>query len=232
MYSRIINGQEYTFGVSGKLIRNVLVMYDRETNSFWSQLLGEAVEGPLTGTRLEYLPSVMTTWEAWRAMHPDTIALEKGFFGPRDPYAGYYLSEDAGVIGSTYFDDRLGTKEFVIGVEHLGDAVAYPFSVLNDQPAINHTVGGLPVLVVFERSSGTGVVWERTLPDGQVLEFVSQRGTVLRDLQTGTLWNGLTGQAVEGSLAGQTLVPVKSTQSFWFGWVDFHPDTRLYGFED
>lgn len=66
MYAREIEGSEFSFGVSGKLIRNVLVMYDRQTESYWSQLLGEAVEGEMVGTKLEFLPSWMMTWEAWK----------------------------------------------------------------------------------------------------------------------------------------------------------------------
>jgi hypothetical protein len=79
VYSREINGEIYTFGVSGKLIRNVLVMFDRETDTLWSQLLGEAVRGELIGTKLEFVPSWMMTWEEWKALHPDTVALDKGF---------------------------------------------------------------------------------------------------------------------------------------------------------
>ena len=231
MYSRIINGEEHFFGVSGKLIRNVLVMYDRETNTLWSKLLGEAVDGELQGTKLEFLPSVMTTWDQWREMHPDTVAIKKGYFGNRDPYLNYYYSDDAGVIGSTNFDDRLGTKEFVIGVEVENEAVAYPFSVLDSQPVVNDEIGGLPVVVAFDQETGAGAVWERNLPDGQILVFVQHEEFYMRDNETGSLWNGLTGQAIDGALAGTTLERVQSTQSFWFGWVDFHEDTILYGID-
>jgi len=207
-------------------------MYDRETETLWSQLLGEAVEGELQGTRLEYLPAVMTTWESWREMHPNTVAIRKGFFGARDPYLNYYYSSDAGVIGATNLDERLGTKEFVIGVEVGQEAVAYPFSVLNDEPVVNDEIGGLPLLVAFDKETGAGAVWERTLSDGTVLEFVQHEGFTLRDTETGSLWNGLTGRAFDGEYEGSTLVRVKSTQSFWFGWVDFHEDTVVYGIDE
>jgi hypothetical protein len=231
VYSRIINGEEHFFGVSGKLIRNVLVMFDRETETLWSQLLGEAVDGELLGTKLEFLPAVMTTWESWREMHPDTIAIRKGYFGDLDPYTSYYNSNSSGVIGSTNFDDRLGTKEFVIGVDIGLEAVAYPFSVLNSEPVVNDEVAGQPIVVAFDKETGAGAVWERTLSDGQILEFVEHEEFYLRDTETGSLWNGLTGQAIDGDYTGTTLERVKSTQSFWFGWVDFHEDTRLYGLD-
>lgn len=232
MYSRIINGEEHFFGVSGKLIRNVLVMYDRETQTLWSQLLGEAVAGELVGTKLEFLPGVMTTWKNWREMHPNTIAIQKGYFGNRDPYSSYYYSDSAGVLGATNPDDRLDTKDFVIGVELNQEAVAYPFRVLSEEPVVNDEINGVPIVVAFDAENATGVIWERTLADGSVLEFVEVDGAIMRDLETGTLWDGISGSAVEGQLAGETLTQVKSTQSFWFGWVDFNQDTEVYGIGD
>ncbi len=232
MYAREIDGVEYTFGVSGKLIRNVLVMYDRQTDSLWSQLLGEAVEGEMIGTKLEFLPSWMMTWEEWKAQHPDTVALEKGYYGARDPYQrGYYESPTAGVIGETFFDDRLYVKEFVVGVE-LGDTpVAYPFSVLNDEPVINDTVGGVPLVVVFDDGAASAAVYRRTAGDETLTFDPGPDSFQLVDRETGTVWNGLDGRALEGPLAGETLTRIKSTTSFWFGWKDFHPDTLVYGLE-
>jgi len=227
----VINGEEFTFGVSGKLIRNVLVMYDHETDSLWSQLLGEAVAGELVGTRLEYLSAVMTTWEEWRDLYPNTQAIVKGYFGNQDPYFGYYYSESAGVLGSTNLDERLGIKEFVIGVDINEETVAFPFSVLNDEPVVNYEIGEVPLVVVFNPESGAGAVWNRTLGEGQILSFAEMGEGMMRDLETGSLWNGLTGQAISGDLEGISLARVRSTQSFWFGWVDFYPETELYGIE-
>ena len=230
MYSRLIEGEETTFGVSGKLIRNVLVMYDRKTDTLWSQLLGKAVEGPLKGTELEFLPSFQTTWQDWKERFPDTVALQKGFSGSNDPYQAYYLSNSAGVIGESVSDNRLYVKEFVIGVAHNGEAVAYPFSTLNEQPVINDVVAGTPVLVVFDADTASGVVYDREL-DGKTLTFSVNAGLVLIDDETGGTWDGLTGEATSGPLAGRSLERIKSTRSFWFGWKDFYPETRVYGID-
>lgn len=228
MYSREIDGSEYTFGVSGKLIMNALVMYDRQTDSLWSQILGEAVSGPLKGTRLEFVPALHTTWADWKAQHPDTLALGKGYSGGYDSYGGYYQSSQTGVIGETYSDNRLYVKEFVVGVEQNGEAVAYPFSTLNDQPVVNDVVGGVPVLVVFNADSGASAVFERRV-DGQTLTFSAGGGLTLTDAETGSAWTGMSGLAADGPLAGTQLAPVKSTRAFWFGWKDWYPDTRVFG---
>jgi hypothetical protein len=230
VYSRQINGEVYEFGVSGKLVMNVLVMYDRQTESLWSQILGRAIEGPLTGTELAYFPSWQTTWQDWRTRYPDTLALVKGYVGQRDPYLSYYDDPRAGVIGETVDDDRLNTKQFVVGVAIGDQAVAFPFSVLNEQPVVNYLVGDVPVLVVFDEENASGVVFDRRI-EGQELEFEIVDGFTLRDTLTGSLWDGRTGEAIEGDYAGTDLERVRSTSSFWFGWKDFYPDTEVYGIE-
>jgi hypothetical protein len=228
VYSRLIDGEVYEFGVSGKLVMNVLVMYDRQTESLWSQLLGQAIDGPMAGTELTYFPSWQTTWQDWRTRYPDTLALIKGYVGQRDPYLSYYGDLRAGVIGETVDDDRLNTKQFVVGVAIGDQAVAFPFSVLNEAPVVNYQVGEVPVLVVFDEENASGIVFNRRV-EGQVLEFVVEQELMLRDLQTGTLWDGRTGEAIEGEYTGFGLERIKSTSSFWFGWKDFYPDTEVYG---
>jgi hypothetical protein len=209
---------------------NVLVMYDRLTGTLWSQLLGEAVEGELKGMKLEFFPSLMTTWADWKQRYPETVALRKGFSGNRDPYSSYYNSPSAGVIGETVTDDRLYVKEFIVGVEHNGQAIAYPFGVLNDQPVVNHKIGDLNVLVVFNQDTGSAVVFDRKM-GGQLLTFTQKEGLMIVDGETETTWNGLSGLAISGPLSGNTLERVKSTSSFWFGWKDFYPNTEVYGID-
>jgi hypothetical protein len=230
VYSREINGEEYTFGVSGKLIMNVMVMYDRQTNSLWSQLLGESVEGDLQGTKLEFFPFYMTTWEDWKATHPETVAIRKGYYGARDPYDSYYNSRQPGVIGESERDDRLYIKEFVIGVEVNGESTAFPYGVLNDEPVVNVNIGGEPVLVTFNTETGTGVAFTRQLGD-QVLTFTPSGDLQMTDAETGSTWDALQGEAVDGPLMGETLTRIKSTSSFWFGWKDWFPNTAVYGLD-
>ena len=212
------------------MIMNVLVMYDRQTGTLWSQLIGEAVQGELQGTKLEFLPSLQTTWADWKAQNPTTLALRKGYYGARDPYESYYASDRTGVIGESIRDDRLYIKEFVVGVELNGDPVAFPFGVLNKEPVVNHEAGGQPILVVFNVDTGTGVDYEREV-DGQLLTFSQVEKTTIVDNETGTNWNGLTGEAIEGPLVGIKLTRIKSTSSFWFGWKDWYPDSEIYGLD-
>jgi len=230
VYSRDVGGQDLTFGVSGKLIMNVLVMFDRETNTLWSQLLGEAVEGPLKGTKLEFVPAVHMTWGEWKDQYPDTQALVKGYPGTYTSYSRYYLNDEAGVLGETVIDPRLRTKQLVLGVVLNNEAVAYPFYALaREQAILNDEVGGSPVLVVLDVDGRSGIVFSRMLPDGTSLSFSEEEGMLLYDNETGSTWDGYTGLAIDGPLAGTQLERVKSSLAFWFGWKDYFPDTRIYG---
>ena len=231
MYSREVGDQTLSFGVSGKLIRNVLVMYDRETDSLWPQLLGEAIEGPLTGERLEFLPAIHTTWAEWSEQHPNTVALRKGYYGAQDQYDGYYQSSRTGVIAETYQDNRLYAKEFVVGVQLGGDTAAYPYSVLNTEPVVNDVIGNTPVVVVFDAGSGTGTVFDSRV-NGETLTFIHVDSDTFVDDQTQSTWNMFTGDAIDGELVGTQLTSIKATRTFWFGWKDWFPDTKLYGVEN
>lgn len=207
---------------------NVLVMYDRETETLWSQILGEGIAGPLRGVKLNFEPAIMTTWSDWKSQYPDTLALKKGYYGALDPYDSYYDSNRSGVIGETLSDDRLYQKEFVIGVAEGDESVAFPFSILNAEPVVNYSLNKMPIVVVFNPDSAAGLVYSRDI-DGQTLTFEAGSDFTLIDQETDTVWNAYTGEAIQGDLIGSALTPVKSTASFWFGWKDFHPDTFVYG---
>jgi hypothetical protein len=224
--------RELTFGVSGFLIMNAVVMYDRETDTLWSQFLGRAVLGELAGTLLRPSGVTLTTWETWREAHPDTTVLDQGGVA-RDPYMFYYAGNAAGTLGETNVDRRLERKEFVLGIQRDdGYAKAYPFRHLLGTPVLNDEAPGLPFVVAFDAERGVGQIFDRTV-DGRVLTFeqgppTENGGLALRDAETGTLWSPVTGEALAGPLTGSRLELVPSFAVFWFAWSDFHPDTEFY----
>jgi hypothetical protein len=220
----------HEFGVSGKLIMNALVMYDRETESLWSQFLSQSVRGELSGTKLETVPLTLTTWDKWKDIHPDTTALRKGSRGG-DPYVGYYFGRSAGVIGEENKDDRLPTKALVLGLGFDSDPVAFPHSQLRAQQLVHTLNGGEATLVYFDPATDTALAYGAVV-DGQELSFelIERDGREwLQDDQTGTLWVPFTGQAVSGELAGTALERLHAINVFWFAWNDFYPDTTIWG---
>ena len=166
MYDPFINGKPYTFAVSGKLYKSGLVMYDRQTESLWSQILQQAITGPMTGTKLTMIPAQDTTWNEWRNEHPDTLVLspETGF--KRDYglnlYQAYYETgepfEGPRERGHK-LDPELRPMERVLGIQLSGVERAYPFSRLKKQPgSFEDIVAGRRIVVHFDRRTETAYV--------------------------------------------------------------------------
>lgn len=241
-----------SFGVSGKLLYETLVMYDRETDSFWSQLYGAAIEGPMSGTRLSFFPSVFTEWSAWKEQYPDTLVLDKeatckrfkcGTYSsnPRgsydiDPYASYYIQPGQGVVNRQIpRDDELeldAPKKRVLGIRIAGQARAYPYDSLFRQPLINDRVNGAAVLIWFETNTRTGAAYMRTVNRAELTFSLDPLDPdILLDNETGSRWQASSGVAINGPLEGSRLEPVFMTSAFEFGWFDYFPDSETYGVE-
>jgi len=224
VYARTVNGRVLTFGVSGKVVRNSLIMYDHETHSLWSHLTGSAIQGPLSGSQLTVLPATETRWGAWKTAYPATRVLPHDYPGQRDEYARYYAGGDAGILGRKREDSRLPPKDLVIGVRVMDLPKAYALDAVVNAKVVNDTFENLP-LVLLATSDESASVFERTL-NGQTLTFEAV-GSTIRDHETASTWDPVTGKATAGPRAGQRLTPVPATTSFWFGWFDFFPGTAL-----
>ncbi|MDH3218661.1 MAG: DUF3179 domain-containing protein [Gammaproteobacteria bacterium] len=163
-----IDGRPTDFGVSGLLYNSDVLLYDRDTESLWSQIMGESIAGERVGTRLAALPISHTTWRDWRGRYPDTLVLsdDTGYSRDyrRDPYAGYEASR------STYFSvnneapDDYHPKEVVIGLGVDGVYKAYPFVELDRQglPRFSDSINGS--LFTFDWDTVNRSV---TITDGQ-----------------------------------------------------------------
>lgn len=247
----VIGGETLTFGTSGKLYHSNLVMYDRQTSSFWPQVLGQAVVGPLAGTKLEFVATQILSWEDWRSEHPDGLVLSQRTGFGRDygtnPYPGYDRSAFPFLFDGTP-DDCLRPLARVLGIAAGDELVAFPYLTLEDlavdgRTAVNATVGGEPV-VVFWKAGTVSAVDDQQISEsrdvgavggfgrrlgGRTLTFaVSASGFV--DEQTGSVWS-IAGRAISGPMSGKVLPPIVAIDSFWFDWASFHPNTLIYGGE-
>lgn len=161
------SAQGRSFGVSGLLYNSDVLLYDRATDSLWSQILQTAISGPLRGARLALLPLTHTTWSDWRRLHPDTEVLSSDTGFQRDyeldPYAGYDRIERL-MFNVERRDDRFPLKEWVLGVQVAGKSKAYPFSVLaravDANGELSDTVGGRRVRVHYDRGHGTAEAFD------------------------------------------------------------------------
>jgi hypothetical protein len=229
VFDRHVEGSVVEFGVSGKLLMNVLVMYDRQTDSLWSQILGESIDGQRKGTKLEVFDSLQTTWGTWRQLHPNTLVLDSDIRS--DSYASYYQNNDSGVHGNFVDDDRLPPKSIVVGAVVGSSPRAYPLALGAEFSVVNDLLEDVPLLAVFAPDGLTGLLYDRRV-DGRALTFRDagpQAALELIDQETESRWNRLTGEATAGPLRGTVLQRIPATTSFWFGWRDFFPRTTVFG---
>lgn len=176
------------------LYNDSFVMYDHQTDSLWIHVTGEAFNGPLKGSRLRFIPSTVTTWEAWKEAHPDTLVLPGR---RRDTFMGVY-------------DGMTQTRNLGLTIRVRFRNKLYPFDVLAKQPLVNDTFLERPVLVVYAAEDRTATAWGRMLDDRELsfgwAEEQDRFGNrLLRDDQTGSAWSWLTGEAVAGPLKGSRL---------------------------
>ncbi|GBC69660.1 hypothetical protein HRbin01_01362 [archaeon HR01] len=225
-FIRMVSGSVTTFGVSGKLYNSDLVMYDRLTETYWSQHLGLGIMGPMAGASLERLQVDVMTWSKWRGLHPDTLVLstDTGFSRPYgyDPYGDYYRSRGV-MFPVKNLDDRLHPKAIVYGLVVDGVAKTYEQGTISRAAVLNDEVNGRPVVVVSPFQQYVRAYSRRLV--GETLEFVYEDGRVV-DRKTGSVWD-IGGRAVEGPLKGRSLEQVVVYPAFWFAWAAFYPGVEL-----
>jgi hypothetical protein len=214
-----------SFDVFG-LDRDVFTMLDRETDSLWTHLGGTAIAGSLAGSRLTFLSMGQMTWGAWKEAYPDTLVLSAD-----TPFSSNYTPVQIAVYNDNealYGDKRLASNALVVGVEVNGVFKGYPIDQLQQAGGVaNDNLGGLPIVVIYDSSTRTGIAYARSV-GGSVLEFspsASGSGRIVDG--KGTSWD-LQGKAIAGPRVGDSLTFVPSFLSEWYGWSAYHPDTTIF----
>ena len=246
VFDRQVDGEVLDFGTTGNLRTSDLVMYDRQTQSWWQQLTGEAVVGDLTGTQLEFLSSRTISWEDFKERFPDgkVLSRDSGIDRYRDLYGqNPYPGLDSGSTSpfGVTADDRLEPMERVVAVELEEQPVAYPFSQLQQIRVLNDEIGETPIVVFWQsgvksavdsrmiensRDVGSTAVYRRSV-QGQVLTFsAADEEGVFTDDQTESRWN-IFGEAISGPLEGEQLEQIVSAEHFWFAWSAFKGNTKV-----
>ena len=244
-FERTVKGQTLDFGTTGRLRYSNLVMYDRQTETWWQQGTGEAIAGELTGTKLVFRAVSIIAWDQFKATYPNGKVLSKdtgyGRAYGSNPYSGY---DDVNSSPFLYRGPKtpnvLPAVAYVLTVDLNGAAVAYPYETLKQVNVVNDNVGGKEIVVLWTagtaaslnadtvaggRDLGSANAFGREL-EGQTLTFVFQNGRLV-DKESGSEWNIL-GQAVSGKFKGKSLAPVIAINHFWFSWAAFRPETKVY----
>jgi hypothetical protein len=208
VFDRRLEGRTLDFGTTGNLRNSDLVMYDRQTESWWQQFGGEAVVGELAGAELPQLPARIVAWEDFASRHPDGDVLSRDTGVSRsygqNPYAGYDDVDSTPFFGAANAgDDRLPPKERVVYVERGDGAVAVPLSWLAREKRVVLEVGGERLEVVFTGTANSA------LDSADIAEGVQVASADVRSQATGD--------------------PIPFDQPFWFAVAAFRPNVRVVG---
>ena len=255
VFDRRVDGRVLTFGTTGNLRFSDLVMWDRQTESWWQQVTGEAIVGELTGTRLARVRSSVLSFETYRATYPDgqvlsrdaaNAEMERKGSGRRsygtNPYAGYDRADSSPISafwGDRPLDARLQPKARVAIATFASPPVAYVLDDLKAATARNDVVGGRAVVLLFAPGVASPLDRDATASgidigqaalfdasvDGRTLTFEAA-GRAFRDRDTGSSWT-VAGVATAGPLAGRRLAPVDHEVTYWFAWSVFRPETEI-----
>lgn len=243
VFERRIQGDVYTFGVSGLLRGSDMVMYDRQTESLWQQITGEALVGSMTGVRLTVVPSQTAPFETFAKQFPDGEVLSRttGYQRPygRSPYPGYEASQRLMFPGQVPKQARRKPLDRLLVVKCGAKAKAYPLSILARAGVVQGECPEKRFVIFFQqgmrsaldaewiaqsRQTGAAAVFEPAV-NGRLLSFRQDSGKIV-DSETGSAWN-LMGVSVAGPLAGNRLEPVEHGVYFAFAWLTFYPGTEI-----
>jgi hypothetical protein len=242
------DGKKYTFGTSGLVYRSNKLMYDHETETLWNQLTGTPAMGKLSETDLvlKPVPIVISTWQAWRAAHPQTTVLDlnTGFKRRYEPAAAYgdYSSNGRIMFAIAPFKDDLPPKVHVFGIDDDKVDKAFPVLTVAERKVVNDSVGHKPIVLIA--AEGTVAVKGEVRRRGETQTVVYDAGGPVRAFARGEFTfapgpdpqslldaDGKQWKVSEAALTGpngQTLKRINGFQSYWFAWSQFHPDSVVF----
>jgi len=233
-WNRNIEGSTTTFGVSGLLYNSNLIPYDRNTDSNWSQIRLDCVNGKLIRTEIETFTLVETTWKTWREMYPSNtvVSTNTGYvrsYG-RYPYGNYRTDDLYLIFPVANKDARIPNKDRVHGIVASGNANVYPLSLFgNKVTVIQDSFEGKEYMVVGNESDNFAVSFMRDPGDGTSLVFSAVQGQypiVMNDAE-GNMWD-VFGTAVSGPREGIRLKHARSFIGYWFSFAAFYPNVSIY----
>jgi len=223
------DGNVVEFGTSGKLYNSNLVMYDRTSDSLWSQGLAQGIVGKYAGVNLHRIPFDVANWKEWKELYPESKVLSRDTGSNRpygvDPYGDYYTNSEV-LFPISNQDDRLGLKEIVIGLENNGQYKAYKLQDVEDKKIINDEVKNKPI-ALFSSFPFMVRAFDPVVDDQALQYKYNPQNNTFVDLQTASEWN-FEGIAINGELKGKELIRLPYDEGFWFEWVAFHLETELY----
>jgi hypothetical protein len=233
VWGRDVAGLRLTFHLAGINNQNFL-MRDEQTGTYWQQISGKAVSGPLRGSQLPFVHSDELNYGTWQSEEPQGTVLQDAA-----EYRFGYARKDWDVRmqrAPTVIDFRehgLKARDLMLGIQAFGASRAFAYDQVIREKLVEDHMGAEPVLLVVGGDGQSVRAFRDRIPGVQgAPEFYrvsgNQPGALLMDAATGSGWN-FQGCAVSGKATGVCLEPVEVIKDYWFDWRNFNPSTTVYG---
>lgn len=224
------NGINKTFGISGLLYKTNLILYDRETDSNWSQLKLECVNGKLRGEKPTLIQTIETDWATWQKLYPNTKVLSNEQGLNRNykeyPYGGYKEIHDFFISPVQPINNALPLKERVFAILKNNNSKVYKFQDFLNGNAIKDTFEKDNLLIIGNQHFLKAFKIEGDL-NNLNFNFRSINSDAFFSDNEGNQWN-IQGKAIEGPRKGEQLKNTNSLVSFWFAIGAFYPKVKIY----
>jgi len=244
VWKRTVEGRTLTFHLAGINNQNFL-MRDDETGSYWQQINGLAVSGPLTGKQLELVNSDELTFALWKSEEPGGFVLR-----PVTQFAKDYDAKrwDVRMAKARTVIDFPGSglkpRELVLGIHAFGASRAFPIELVKAEKLVEDRVGTEPVVLLLGPDGESVRVFQARTQDGvAAADFYRTGAEPAKKIDTaaispivhdpvmmdsaGNSWN-FQGCAVSGPLTATCLKPVYVIKDYWFDWRNYNPRTTVY----
>ena len=208
------------------------IMQDDGTGSWWQQVTGRAIAGPLRGKRLTLVPHDEVTFGTWKADHPGGRVLKPdATVEARDDYAPLDWERRMAktrVVTTLPKKSPFTARTLVVGITVSGRSKAYPLEALRASRVLLDVVGDVPLMLAIGEDGRSVRVFDRRI-DGRGHEFVATPSArlSLTDIETISEWD-FSGRAISGPLAGRTLARIGFLLEYWFDWQTYQPATEVY----
>ena len=229
-WESMTNGTRSTFGVSGLLYNANLILYDRNTDSNWSQLRLECVNGSLINNKPKLYSVVETNWKTWKTLYPDTQVLntQTGFsrtYGT-SPYGDYSTNNNRFIFRPAITNSALPNKDRVYAIIDEDLSKVYQFSDFDNGKVIRDTFNGKDYLIIGNEN----LIYSFELQGdfkNLIFEYDFNNSEAFFKDNEGNKWS-VFGKAIEGPKLGTSLTSPKSVLSYWFAIAAFYPNPEIY----
>jgi len=229
-WDRNVNGTNTTFGVSGKLYNSNLIPFDRNTDSYWSQMGLESVNGDLIRTDIVTSPVIETSWETWKALYPDSkimntnTGFDRNYF--QYPYGDYRTNNANIIFPVTPMDNRRQAKERALAVLTDGGNKAYSIREFESDTLIVDAIGGTEIIVAGSLEKNFMVAFEKG-DSNESFEINLDNLPVIAESSSGMQLT-IAGELIENGIVIDKLNPTNSYIGYWFALGAFYPDIEIY----